>query len=184
MPVNLSARQFEQSDLLEMIARVLNETRLDAAYLEFEVTESAVMKNAERAIDIMRRLKEMRVQIAIDDFGSGYSSLSYLKRFPIDRLKIDQSFVREATIDSTDAAIIMAIITLAQNLTLKVIAEGVETEEQLRLLRMLRCEEIQGYLFSKPLPADAFRQLLRAGARLGKGPLPLLPVRTETLAVN
>src|SRR2546425_2934204 len=100
----------------------------------------------------------MRIQIAMDDFGSGYSSLSYLKRFPIDRLKIDQSFVREATANSTDAAIIMAIVTLAQNLSLKVIAEGVETEEQLTLLRRLGCDEIQGYLFSKPLPPEALEQ--------------------------
>jgi EAL domain-containing protein (putative c-di-GMP-specific phosphodiesterase class I) len=121
------------------------------------------MKNAERAIDIMHRLREMQIQIAIDDFGSGYSSLSYLKRFPIDRLKIDQSFVREATTDSTDAAIIMAIITLAQNLRMKVIAEGVETEDQLRLLRLLKCDEIQGYLFSRPLPPDVLIKLLVKG---------------------
>jgi diguanylate cyclase (GGDEF)-like protein/PAS domain S-box-containing protein len=163
MSVNLSARQFEQPDLLDTVARTLRETELDPTFLEFEITEGAVMKNAERAIDIMHRLREMQIQIAIDDFGSGYSSLSYLKRFPIDRLKIDQSFVREATTDSTDAAIIMAIITLAQNLRMKVIAEGVETEEQLRLLRILKCDEIQGYLFSRPLPPDALIKLLVEG---------------------
>jgi diguanylate cyclase (GGDEF)-like protein len=164
MSINLSARQFEQIDLLDMVARVLTETGCDPSCLEFEVTESAVMKNAEQAIDIMHRLKEMRIQIAIDDFGSGYSSLSYLKRFPIDRLKIDQSFVREANGDSTDAAIIKAIITLARNLRLKVIAEGVETEQQWRFLQLLGCDEIQGYFFSRPVPAEELRQLLLESA--------------------
>ncbi len=172
MSVNLSARQFEQIDLLPMIDRVLKETAFDPRYLEFEITESAVMRNPDRAIEIMERLKQMEIQIAIDDFGSGYSSLSYLKRFPIDRLKIDQSFVREATSDSTDAAIIMAIVALAQNLKLKVIAEGVETEEQLRLLRLLRCDEIQGYLFSKPLPPDALSPLFMQHVQFEPGFMP------------
>jgi diguanylate cyclase (GGDEF)-like protein/PAS domain S-box-containing protein len=184
MSVNLSARQFEQPDLLEMVDRVLRETGLDPSHLEFEITESAVMKNAERAIDTLHRLKKMQIQIAIDDFGSGYSSLSYLKRFPIDRLKIDQSFVREATADSTDAAIIMAIITLAQNLRLKVIAEGVETDEQLRFLRLLRCDEIQGYLFSKPLPADALETLLLEGSPLAVSAMPSLRISQNSLNLH
>jgi diguanylate cyclase (GGDEF)-like protein/PAS domain S-box-containing protein len=184
MSVNLSARQFEQPDLLEMVERVLEETGLPPTDLEFEITESAVMKNAERAIDIMRRLKEMKIQIAIDDFGSGYSSLSYLKRFPIDRLKIDRSFVQEATSDQTDAAIIMAIITLAQNLRLKTIAEGVETEEQLRFLNLLRCDEIQGYYFSKPLPPDALRQLLLAERPAGVGLIPSMELRHESIGLQ
>ena len=162
MSVNLSPRQFEQNDLLSMVDGVLSDSGFDPNYLEFEITETAVMKNAERAIEIMRRLKKMRIQIAIDDFGSGYSSLAYLKRFPVDRLKIDQSFVREAVAESTDAAIIKAIITLGQTLRLKVIAEGVETEEQLSLLRLLKCDEIQGYLYSRPLPPDALIQLFAA----------------------
>jgi len=149
------------------------------SYLEFEVTESAVM-NGEHAIDIMHRLKEMQIQIAIDDFGSGYSSLSYLKRFPIDRLKIDQSFVREANGDSTDAAIIKAIITLARNLRLKVIAEGVETEEQWRFLQLLGCDEIQGYFFSRPVPAGELRQLLLESAH---GSI-LSTQRVETLRLS
>jgi diguanylate cyclase (GGDEF)-like protein/PAS domain S-box-containing protein len=160
MSVNLSARQFEQPDLLEMIARVLAETGFDPSYLEFELTESSIMKNAERTIDTLHRLKAMHIQVAIDDFGSGYSSLSYLKRFPIDRLKIDQSFVQEATNDRTDAAIIMAILTLAQSLRLKVIAEGVETEEQMKLLHLLQCDEIQGFYFCQPLPTHELKQLL------------------------
>jgi len=184
MSVNLSARQFEQPDLLEMIARVLKETRLHPDQLELEITEGSVMKNAENAINTLRRLKEMQIQIAIDDFGSGYSSLSYLKRFPIDRLKIDQSFVRDAPTDSTDAAIIMAIVTLAQNLRLKVIAEGVETEEQLRLLRLLRCDEIQGYLFSRPLPADALKQLAMERPQLARSFVTELQFGTEHLGLR
>jgi diguanylate cyclase (GGDEF)-like protein/PAS domain S-box-containing protein len=184
MSVNLSARQFEQPDLLEMVERVLKETGLDPSDLEFEITESAVMKNAERAIDIMRRLKDMKIQIAIDDFGSGYSSLSYLKRFPIDRLKIDRSFVQEATTDPTDAAIIMAIITLAQNLRLKTIAEGVETEEQLRFLNVLHCDEIQGWLFSKAIPPEALRQLLLADRPAGIGLIPLMQLRHESIRLQ
>ena len=158
--VNISPRQFEQPDLIEKVDRVLNDTGLSPTYLELELTESSIMKNAERAIATLRKLKKMKVAISIDDFGTGHSSLSYLKSFPIDRLKIDQSFIREATTDPTDAAIIMAIITLAQNLTLKVTAEGVELDEQLRFLHLLRCDEMQGNLFSKPMPAEAFRQLL------------------------
>jgi diguanylate cyclase (GGDEF)-like protein/PAS domain S-box-containing protein len=161
--VNLSALQFRQPNLAEVIARVLRDTALDPTYLELELTESSVMKDPERAIQTLCELRDMGIHVAIDDFGAGYSSLSYLKRFPIDRLKIDQSFVREATTDPADAAIIMAIITLAHNLRLKVIAEGVETEEQLRFLRLLRCDEVQGYLFSRPLPAEEIRRLLREG---------------------
>jgi diguanylate cyclase (GGDEF)-like protein/PAS domain S-box-containing protein len=183
MSVNLSARQFEQSNLLEMVGEVLRETEFDPGYLEFEITEGAVMKNAERSIEVMRRLKEMRIQIAIDDFGSGYSSLSYLKRFPIDRLKIDQSFVREAPTDPTDAAIIMAIVALAQNLRLKVIAEGVETDEQLRLLRLLRCDEFQGFLFSKPAPPEELKKLFEEQPTRNESFPTAQQIRTENLSI-
>jgi EAL domain-containing protein (putative c-di-GMP-specific phosphodiesterase class I) len=142
------------------------------------------MKNAERAIDIMRRLKDMKIQIAIDDFGSGYSSLSYLKRFPIDRLKIDRSFVQEATSNPTDAAIIMAIITLAQNLRLKTIAEGVETEEQLRFLSLLRCDEIQGFLFSKAIPPDDLMLLLLAERPAGIGLIPSMQKSNDGIGLR
>jgi diguanylate cyclase (GGDEF)-like protein len=158
--VNLSPRQFQQENLIEQVKRALEESGLEPRYLDLEVTESSIMKDAALTIEILRGLKEMGIQISIDDFGTGYSSLSYLKRFPIDVLKIDRSFVRDSSTDAGDAAIVMAIITLAHSLNLKVIAEGVETEEQLRLLRLLRCDEMQGYLFSVPLPAEEFKQIL------------------------
>lgn len=165
--VNLSPRQFQQENLIEQVRRALDESGLEPRYLDLEVTESSIMKDAALTIEILRGLKEMGIQISIDDFGTGYSSLSYLKRFPIDVLKIDRSFVRDSSTDAGDAAIVMAIITLAHSLNLKVIAEGVETEEQLRLLRLLRCDEMQGYLFSVPLPAEEFKQVLLASQPAG-----------------
>ncbi|HKR00557.1 MAG TPA: EAL domain-containing protein [Pyrinomonadaceae bacterium] len=165
--VNLSPRQFQQPDLPQLVERLLEETGLRPGCLELEVTESSVMKNTEAAISTLRELKTMGIKISIDDFGSGYSSLSYLKHLPIDVLKIDQSFVRDMTSDPKDAAIVMAVIQLAHSLQLKVVAEGVETEEQLRFLRMLRCDEMQGYLFCTPQPAEAFEQLLLEGRTLG-----------------
>jgi diguanylate cyclase (GGDEF)-like protein len=158
LSVNLSARQFQQPKLAEMIARALSETGLEPEQLELELTESALMGNAETAIETLRQIKATGVRLAIDDFGTGYSSLSYLKRLPIDVLKIDRSFVCESTTAPDDAAIVMAIIGLAHNLKLKVIAEGVETEEQLAFLRLLRCDEIQGDLCSRPLAAADFKR--------------------------
>ncbi|HUE83217.1 MAG TPA: EAL domain-containing protein [Pyrinomonadaceae bacterium] len=158
--VNLSARQFQHQDILGMVVRILEETGLPPQYLELELTESSVMGNAEFAIDVLNGLKAMGVRITIDDFGTGFSSLSYLKRLPIDTLKVDRSFVREAPSDPDDAAMVMAIITLAHNLRLNVVAEGVETQEQLQLLRLLRCDEIQGFFFSRPLAVDAVSTLL------------------------
>jgi diguanylate cyclase (GGDEF)-like protein len=160
--VNICARQFHEGDLIETVIRALDETGLAPEYLELELTESSIMKNADLAAGVLNRLKGMGINISIDDFGTGYSSLASLKRLPIDALKIDQSFVRDATTEPDDAALVMAIITLAHNLRLKVIAEGVETEEQLRFLHLLRCDEIQGYFFSKPLPVDAFVSLLES----------------------
>jgi EAL domain-containing protein (putative c-di-GMP-specific phosphodiesterase class I) len=158
--VNLSARQFQQQNLSDVVARILRETGLDSNYLELELTESSIMKDAESSVRTLGELKEMGVKIAIDDFGTGYSSLGYLKRLPIDMLKIDQSFVRDVTTDPDDAALVMAIIALAHNLRLRVTAEGVETEEQRAFLHLLRCDEWQGYLCSRPLPAEAFEELL------------------------
>lgn len=156
--VNLSARQFEQLQLVEIITEALSETGLAPEQLELELTESAIMKNTETAIETLHRIKKTGVRIAIDDFGTGYSSLSYLKQLPIDVLKIDRSFVCESTTAPDDAAIVMAIIGLAHTLNLKVIAEGVETEEQLAFLRLLKCDEIQGYLCSRPLAAASFKK--------------------------
>jgi diguanylate cyclase (GGDEF)-like protein len=164
--VNLSARQFQQQNLSSVVARILQETGLDPHYLELELTESSIMENAESAVRTLGELKEMGVKIAVDDFGTGYSSLGYLKRLPIDKLKIDQSFVRDVTTDPDDAALVMAIIALAHNLRLEVVAEGVETEEQRRFLHLLRCDGWQGYLFSKPLPVGAFEELLSEGQSL------------------
>ncbi|MCA1575747.1 MAG: EAL domain-containing protein [Acidobacteria bacterium] len=152
--VNISARQFHDQDLSQTVIRILHESGLAPHYLDLELTESSIMQNVEFAAEVLTRWKNMGINISIDDFGTGFSSLASLKRLPIDALKIDQSFVRDATTDQDDAAIVMAITTLAHNLRLKVVAEGVETEEQLRFLRLLRCDEIQGFLFSKPLPAD------------------------------
>ncbi|MFD2273402.1 putative bifunctional diguanylate cyclase/phosphodiesterase [Undibacterium arcticum] len=164
MSVNLSARQFSQQDLVQSIAAVLQETGMAPHLLEIELTESLVMTDVDHAIGVLRELKALGVLLSIDDFGTGYSSLSYLKRFPIDVLKIDQSFVRDITLDADDAAIAMLIISLAHSLKLEVIAEGVETDEQLAFfLRQHDCDEIQGYLFSRAVPAQACEQMLRQG---------------------
>lgn len=166
--VNLSPRQIAQPGLAERVGRILEETGLDASHLELELTESSIMKNAARAVATLGELKRMGVKIAIDDFGSGYSSLSYLKHLPIDILKIDKSFISELTSDPNDAALVMAIINLAHSLKLRVKAEGVETEEQWRFLRLLRCDEMQGFLFSKPLPPELFERILLDGEPLGQ----------------
>ncbi|MBO9537843.1 EAL domain-containing protein [Herbaspirillum sp.] len=159
--VNLSVGQFLQKDLVTSIADVLADTGLPPASLELELTESLMMTDVEHAIGILNGLKELGVRLSIDDFGTGYSSLAYLKRFPIDALKIDRSFVRDITIDADDAAITASIISLARHLKLRVIAEGVETDEQLDYLRHYGCDEIQGYLFSPPVPAEKFEQILK-----------------------
>ena len=162
--VNVSARQFHQPHLGEIIIEILDETGLNPSCLDLELTESSIMSNAQAAIDVLTKLKALGVTVSIDDFGTGFSSLSYLKRLPIDALKIDQSFVRDVTTDPDDAALVMAIVTLAHNLRLQVIAEGVETEQQLKFLHLLRCDEVQGYLFSKPLPAAELEKLLTPGS--------------------
>ena len=161
--VNLSACQFQQHNLVETITQVMNQTGLDPRWLELEITESALMQDVDFAIKMLHDLKAMGVRISIDDFGTGYSSLNYLKRFPVHALKIDRSFVRDITANPEDAAIVSTVIVLAQNLNLKVIAEGVETEEQLTFLEHHHCCDMQGYLFSKPLPAGEFEKLLRDG---------------------
>jgi diguanylate cyclase (GGDEF)-like protein/PAS domain S-box-containing protein len=158
--VNLSSVQFQQADFEEMIDSVLKDTGIPPNLLELEITESVAMRNPEAALDILRSLKSKGIRISIDDFGTGYSSLSYLSRFPIDSLKIDQRFVRDIERGGADSMIISAVIALAHQLKLTVIAEGVETETQAEFLRARNCEHQQGYLFSHPLPADEIDFLL------------------------
>ena len=161
--VNLSARQFGDPDLISGIEAVLADTGLPPDCFEIELTESLFMSDVTPAVDLLHRMKALGVNLSIDDFGTGYSSLSYLSRFPIDVLKIDRSFVNDITDDANDAAIVSSIIALAHNLKLSVIAEGVETAEQLDYLRSQGCDEMQGYYFSRPLPAADFEKLLREG---------------------
>jgi diguanylate cyclase (GGDEF)-like protein/PAS domain S-box-containing protein len=160
--VNLSGRQFTEKNLVQMVERTLRETRLEPRYLELEITEGVVMDNPAGVIVTLTALRDMGVQLSIDDFGTGYSSLNYLKRFPVNRLKIDQSFVRDITTDADDAAIARAVISLGHTLNLKVIAEGVETKEQLAFLRLSGCDEKQGYYFSKPLATEDMTEFLKA----------------------
>ena len=160
--VNVSARQLRRRDFPEMVAGVLAESGLPAELLELEITESSVMENPEEAIQILEKIGRMGITLAVDDFGTGYSSLAYLKRFPIDHLKIDRSFVRDIETDLNDRAIAFGTIALAHSLGLNVIAEGVETEDQLELLRSNGCDEVQGYLFSRPLTGAAAFAFLHA----------------------
>ncbi len=160
--VNLSARQLRQPNLVEMIARALQETRLAPRYLELEITETTVMKNVELTKTILHTLNQMGVSTAMDDFGTGYSSLGYLKNFPFNTLKIDQSFVRDLTTDPNDKAIVAAIIAMGRVLNLKLVAEGVETKVQEHTLLSLDCEEMQGFLFSSPLSAEEATLLLES----------------------
>lgn len=163
--VNLSNRQFGHKDLVETVTRALKDSEMDPNHLEMEITESTVMQNPEKSIATLRQFKDMGIRISIDDFGTGYSSLNYLRRIPFDSLKIDRSFVMNINTSPDDAAIVRAIIAMAHSLKLKVVAEGVETEEQFAFLRELECDEVQGYLFSKPLPAEeCIRFIERASA--------------------
>jgi len=165
--VNVSAVQFRQEGFLELIRRVLGDTGLSPQYLELELTESLIMSNSETILSMLRQLKATGVKLSIDDFGTGYSSLSYLKHFPVYKLKVDRSFVRDITLDPDDAAIISTIISMAKSLNLRAIAEGVETQEQMTFLRQHQCDEVQGYYFSQPLPADDFASFARRAARPG-----------------
>ena len=164
--VNLSARQLQSDTLLADIANILARTGLPPACLDLEITESMLMQNAEQAIQILGGLKKMGVTISLDDFGTGYSSLAYLKRFPLDAVKVDRSFVRDIVADSDDASITRAVITMAHHLKLKVVAEGVETAEQLAMLISHQCDVIQGYFFSRPLPVEVMETLLLGGEHL------------------
>ncbi|MDT9630911.1 EAL domain-containing protein [Pseudomonas sp. JV449] len=162
--VNISAIDFRQREFVDNLAAILKQTGLPPNQLELEITESVLMQNVDETVDILNRIKAMGVRLALDDFGTGYSSLSYLRRFPIDVLKIDQSFVRGLHENSQDAQLISAIIGMGKSLELNIIAEGVETVEQLNFLRAQHCEEGQGFLFSKAVPAKDFAQLLQVGS--------------------
>ncbi|MEX0959656.1 MAG: PAS domain S-box protein [Burkholderiales bacterium] len=162
--VNISPRQFRRKELVADVAQALEISGLAPRFLEIEVTESLVMESAEEFIATLDALKALGVEISVDDFGTGYSSLNYLKRFPVDRLKVDQSFVRDIGSDADDAAIVKAIVHLGHSLGLQVTAEGVETAEQLTFLKRCRCDQAQGYLFSEPRPAEAIETLLRIPA--------------------
>ncbi|MCP1467553.1 MULTISPECIES: bifunctional diguanylate cyclase/phosphodiesterase [unclassified Pseudomonas] len=162
--VNISAIDFRQREFVDNLAAILKQTGLPPNQLELEITESVLMQNVDDTVDILNRIKAMGVRLALDDFGTGYSSLSYLRRFPIDVLKIDQSFVRGLHENSQDAQLISAIIGMGKSLELNIIAEGVETVEQLDFLRAQHCEEGQGFLFSKAVPAKDFAQLLQVGS--------------------
>ena len=160
LAVNLSGRQFLHHNLAKSIEESVRRAHLRSNTLEFEITESVAMQNAEDSIGIMRQLKSLGLQLALDDFGTGYSSLSYLKRFPIDKLKIDKSFVSDIPDDANDLAIVTAIIAMAHALGLSVQAEGVETDAQAQFLAECGCEYAQGYLFGRALPADEFAGLI------------------------
>ncbi|MEW5757468.1 MAG: EAL domain-containing protein [Pseudomonadota bacterium] len=163
--VNVSGIQFQRGDIVSSVVQALEESGLEARHLELEITESFIMQKADWAISMLDTLKAIGVTIAIDDFGTGYSSLSYLKRLPVDKLKIDRSFVRDIPQDANDAAITEAVLALGRSLQLDVVAEGVETVEQQEFLRALNCHEVQGYLYSRPLPVEAFESLLARGGR-------------------
>ena len=163
MAVNVSAMEFRDQNFLEGLFAILKETGLDPRLLELELTESVLMKHAESAASVLQVLREKGVQVALDDFGTGYSSLSYLRKFPVDALKIDQSFVAQITATGEDASIVTAVINMARSLKLRVVAEGVETLEQLAFLQAHECDEAQGYFFSRPVPAQQFATLLTTG---------------------
>ncbi|MBX2825889.1 MAG: EAL domain-containing protein [Gammaproteobacteria bacterium] len=172
--VNISALQFMRADFPVVVAKVLDETGLNPQYLELEITESLLASDISHAVKTLRKLKDIGVNLSVDDFGTGYSSLSQLKHFPIDRLKIDQSFIRQVTESCEDAAITRAIIAMADSMNIRVLAEGVETLEHLEFLRANACDEIQGYYLSRPLPAESLQSCMQdLSARLDQ----LFPVR-------
>ncbi|MBQ5946016.1 EAL domain-containing protein [Massilia sp. ST3] len=181
--VNLSARQFSEQ-IPATVRRILDETGLEPRLLELELTESASMKDPQKTFAILRQLKDMGVRLAIDDFGTGYSNLNYLKRFPVDKLKLDQSFVCDIVSDPDDLSISRAVIAMGHGLRLTVIAEGVESQGQLSLLADNGCDEMQGYLFSRPVPAEECEVLMREGASLQLGQLQRAPYARTVLVVD
>jgi EAL domain-containing protein (putative c-di-GMP-specific phosphodiesterase class I) len=160
--VNLSPRQFQQKDLLEVIESALAVSGLPARSLEIEITESMVMLNSDSNQNKLQKIRDLGAHIAIDDFGTGFSSFTYLLQYQVDRLKIDQSFVRKAVDDANAAAVVRTIIAMSHGLNMKVVAEGVETEEQLRFLLRRKCDEAQGRFFSGPVPVEEFARVVEA----------------------
>jgi EAL domain-containing protein (putative c-di-GMP-specific phosphodiesterase class I) len=167
--VNLSARQLYSPGFLDTVRRILVESGVQAGAMEMEITESVMMQDVEQVAAVLGELQTLGVHVAVDDFGTGYSSLAYLKRLPLDSLKVDRSFIRDVPGDADDESITRAVVALAHSLRLKVVAEGVETEAQLTFLRELGCDEIQGFLFSRPVPAAEFEELVRRDQRLPAG---------------
>jgi len=163
MAVNVSAMEFRDKKFMASLVAILAETGFDPRSLELELTESVLMKHAASTATILRTLRESGIRVAVDDFGTGYSSLSYLQKFPIDAVKIDQSFIRQISTAGDDTTIVKAVIGMARGLKLRVIAEGVETQEEAAFLRAYRCEEAQGYFFSRPVPARQFAMFLKNG---------------------
>ena len=162
LSVNLSPRQFQQKDLTETIERAMLESGLPAQRLEVEITENTLMVNSAATLEKLQRLRELGVRIAIDDFGTGFCNFKYLLDYQVDRLKIDQQFVRQAAIDPNAAAVVRSIIAMSHGLNIRVVAEGVETQEQFRFLVRRRCDEAQGYFISRPIPANEFAAAVRA----------------------
>jgi diguanylate cyclase (GGDEF)-like protein/PAS domain S-box-containing protein len=162
MTVNLSAHRFQQPDLVEAVKRILQESGLEPKHIDIEITESTAMRDIERSVPNLAGLQELGIDLSIDDFGTGYSSLNYLKRFPVHKLKIDKTFIHGLSEDRNDQAIVKAVIAMGHNLGLTVIAEGVETKDQLTFLKDSDCDEVQGFLFSEPVPAEKLRRLLSA----------------------
>jgi diguanylate cyclase (GGDEF)-like protein len=173
MAVNVSAMELRDESYVESLLAALDETGMDPKLLELELTESVLMTHAESAASILVTLREQGVQVAIDDFGTGFSSLSYLRKFPIDALKIDQSFVSQVTSAGDETSIVAAVISMARSLQLRVVGEGVETVDQLRFLQAQDCDEVQGYYFSRPVPHGEFAELLRSG--IDRGLVGILP---------
>lgn len=161
MSVNVSGRQFRNKNFVEFIINTLNEINLKPKFLELEILENIILHDNRQVIESIRRLKKLGVQIALDDFGTGYSSISHLKKIPIDRIKIDETYIRNINKNSDDAAIVKAIIALASSLNLQVLAEGVESLKQLKLLLAQECNEVQGFYFSEPLPAEETEKFLK-----------------------
>jgi EAL domain-containing protein (putative c-di-GMP-specific phosphodiesterase class I) len=174
-------RQFHRGDVLGGVTAALDDSGLPPDRLELEITESLLMADTEHAFQLLKEVRSKGISVAIDDFGTGYSSLNHLKQLPVDTLKIDRSFVRDLAHDSEDAAIVIAIISLAETLKLKVVAEGVETAEQLEFLKQHGCHEVQGYYLGRPMPAEEFERLL-AGTGPSVSPKALNGVESTTTA--